>query len=496
MNGNFTPLELAEILRDILITERSGNLQFKRSGVSKVLGFCQGMIATAESSLEGGDFLSLLVSSRRLSPESAHEASGIQDDPQALGRFLIEKKFLDEETLGAAMDQMIGEMVVSLFKWESGSYELEEKEILMQPYSTDVLRSVSHILKGIQSIQSFHSIQEVLFQMESPLKMNEVPYLPVESLAFGPLEGFVISRVDGRTSLKEICSLAPGQQEEKTCRFLYGLLVLGLVGLDPPMNGDRFSHRTLMQGVSEEVQREKEERKVIGEFYQKVCKATPWEILGISHTDTIQTAKTSSEKLRKRFRLENFSRKIQTQLREELEIIDGKVLEGLLAVQSILATQAQRQAATGKKPEGIDLKNIPLRKELSKTDKQADLEQRMQRAEQFYQKGRECFATGDYHTAIEHCANAIRNHPENAAYFALLGSSQKKNPDYRWQKRAEDNFLKAIDLDPWHAEYYVNAGIFYRDHDMKNKAIRHMEKALEIQPNHPVALQELNRLKR
>ena len=52
MNGTFTPKDLAEVLRDVLITEKSGTLHLTRMGAWKSLSYFQGMLVGASSSIE------------------------------------------------------------------------------------------------------------------------------------------------------------------------------------------------------------------------------------------------------------------------------------------------------------------------------------------------------------------------------------------------------------------------------------------------------------
>jgi tetratricopeptide (TPR) repeat protein len=392
------------------------------------------------------------------------------------------------------MQQLTGEVVAALFKWDSGEYEMEEAEIDPAPFSPDVLSSVGHILHGIAGIPEFHRIREILMRIEAGLKWNEAQYLPVESLAFGPLEGFVISRVDGRTSLSEICALSPPNEEDRTCRFLYGLLVLGIVAWDPPVNGNLFRFHQLAGEILEKEKKQKEEIERIHAFFQRVTKGSPFQILGIQENDPLEMAEAASRRLREEFDPDNFSEPVRVQQKEELDLIDAKILESFLSFQQIKTSQARKRSGGGG-GEGTPLTGAGQRRELSKTDTQAQQEQRAHLADQFYQRARESQIMGDFHSAIDFCQNAIRNNPSIASYYALLAACQLKNPDYRWQKRAEENMQTAIELDPWTPGHYVSLAQFYIAHGMKKKARRLLEKALEIQANHPAALEELRRLR-
>ena len=56
---------------------------------------------------------------------------------------------------------------------------------------------------------------------------------------------------------------------------------------------------------------------------------------------------------------------------------------------------------------------------------------------------------------------------------------------------AERSFLQASELDPWNADYLVVLGQFYKRQGLKARARRQFERAIELQPNHAKALEEL-----
>ena len=53
-------------------------------------------------------------------------------------------------------------------------------------------------------------------------------------------------------------------------------------------------------------------------------------------------------------------------------------------------------------------------------------------------------------------------------------------------------FLRATALDPWNADYLVVLGQFYKRQGLKARARRQFERALELQPGHPKAREELD----
>jgi tetratricopeptide (TPR) repeat protein len=86
-----------------------------------------------------------------------------------------------------------------------------------------------------------------------------------------------------------------------------------------------------------------------------------------------------------------------------------------------------------------------------------------------------------YEEAIIFLEEAIRLRREKADYFLLLAMAESKLDAYK--KKAEQDFLRAIELQPWNAEAYLGLGMLYMNEGLKIKARKQLEKALEIDPN-------------
>jgi tetratricopeptide (TPR) repeat protein len=71
----------------------------------------------------------------------------------------------------------------------------------------------------------------------------------------------------------------------------------------------------------------------------------------------------------------------------------------------------------------------------------------------------------------------------------LLAMTQAKLQAYR--KEAEKNFIRATKLEPWNAEAYVGLGVLYKKEGLHIRAKKQFERALQIDPDHKIALREL-----
>jgi len=65
-----------------------------------------------------------------------------------------------------------------------------------------------------------------------------------------------------------------------------------------------------------------------------------------------------------------------------------------------------------------------------------------------------------------------------------------------YKKKAEEDFLRAIEMEPWNAECYLGLGLLYLGEGLKVKAKKQLLKALEIDPDHYQAKQALKELEK
>jgi serine/threonine protein kinase/curved DNA-binding protein CbpA len=107
-------------------------------------------------------------------------------------------------------------------------------------------------------------------------------------------------------------------------------------------------------------------------------------------------------------------------------------------------------------------------------------------AQNWFQKGIEYYNLQQFAPAcraFQAAAIAAPNVPEYRIYLARSLTMMKS-----YSTEAEQEFYKAIELDPRNVDYYIEFGIFYQKINMDRQADEMFEKALEIQPDNPVAL--------
>jgi tetratricopeptide (TPR) repeat protein len=115
------------------------------------------------------------------------------------------------------------------------------------------------------------------------------------------------------------------------------------------------------------------------------------------------------------------------------------------------------------------------------------------KAEEQFKRGIGEYKAGNFWGAADFFRGATRKNPNKATYWAYLSLALSKMPNRN--KEAEETILKAIELEPHNANFYICLGNIYLIAGMHKRAIRQFEAALSWDPTNDKALRELEKLK-
>jgi len=116
----------------------------------------------------------------------------------------------------------------------------------------------------------------------------------------------------------------------------------------------------------------------------------------------------------------------------------------------------------------------------------------LKKADTKFRQAKTLYSQGRFEDAIILLEEVIRLNRLKGAYFLLLALTEMKIPSFR--RKAEEHFLKAIELEPWNPECYIGLGVLYKQEGMNLKATKQFQKALEYDGEHEGALRELESL--
>jgi hypothetical protein len=492
METTFSSRTLAQIFRDLYLGERSGVLHATRGTLEKRIYFDRGMILYAESTLDGEDLGKVLVAEGKLSPGAVAEARRNVAEPKDLAQALVNRGLIGKETLTRTVRGIVERVVESLFQWDSGSARFSEEWLLHEIFESDILLTFEVILRGTGSMVGFDPIRDAMRGLDNRLKIRTPTPVPLERLALSPAHGYILSRVDGQASVADIVALLPAGEEDLASRFLYGLLVMGVLVFDPPVGEGPFDANAILRDHADTLALERAQESMILEAIEGMRHRNPHEVLGLSSNPQRDAIERAYAEMKERFSRDRMMPRVREKLRAELSLIESRVLEAYLAMSQVRSSEMVRPADVPPPArESVGKDELLVRVEMDKTRTQIAVEENTRIAESYFSKAKKYQREGDYYNAIQYGKLAVSYDPEQARYFFLLGECQAKNPDARWQRQAEQSFTKACQLDIWSAEYRVALGRFYRRRGLHLRARRQFEEALRAVPGHDEALSEL-----
>jgi tetratricopeptide (TPR) repeat protein len=496
MQTHFSSQTLVELFRDIYLGERSGVLHLVRGEVEKRIYFDRGMILFAESGEEDEDLGPRLVGEGKISSGALAEARKNVSESKDLAQALINRGLIAKETLSHTVRFIIDRVVRTVFQWEGGTARFSEGWLLQEIFESDIVMTFEIILKGVSDMLGFEPVKEALKAQDSVLEVAKPTPVPLQHLTLSPSHGFILSRVDGSTTLANVLSILPEDEEDATCRFLYGLLVMGVLEFDPPISSGPFSIATILQEHADVMALEKMQDRAISDAYDRLRDKNPFETLGVPADAEQEEIERAYEEAKKAFHRDRFVQRVRDRRRSHLAFIESRLVEAYLSiVQSRQKSPGSRQerAPTGS-GDDVTADSLMVRVEMDKTKTKMALEENTRAADAYYAKARKAMGEGDFHNAIQYGKLAISYNPEDARYFFLVADCQVRNPEARWQRLAEQNFRKATELDPWNPDYWISLGLFYKKRGLKLRAKKQFEEALRIAPAHENALAELEAL--
>ena len=497
MKGHFTSHYLAEVLRDIFLEEMSGVLRLESSsGPRIVLRFDRGMLVDGDSPSGAPTLAASLRDDGLVSAEILLELVPDCANASDLASTLLDRAVVTQESIAQGIKGLIRRLLAEAFAWQGGIYTFEQGKPDPGPFVPDVLFTFEAILVGITSMGNFDPLKEVLLSLPGRLRMSERMFLPVHRLALKPHHGFVLSRIDGSMTFSELAQVVPDDSVEEALKFAYGLAVFGVIVFTPPLFQGPFRLREIIPAHHEARARAQKEEALIRETLSQIGKQSPAEILGVQDGADAGAIRAAFDECRARFRRERFCEKVRDDLKKDLDLIEAKITEAYFNLELGMLETQQRLARDGSDVTTLSGEEFTKRREFFKTEAQTTQEQNVRLSENYHQKAKEYFREGAYYDCIQFCKMAIRFNSEAAASYQLMADALLKNPDRRWQRQAEEAYLKAVELDPFNAEFFVSLGLFYKEWGMDARARKMLEKALEILPSHQVAARELKHLGR
>jgi serine/threonine-protein kinase len=220
------PTRLFHMLRDAYVGGKSGLLHFTSGRGQRGLRIVKGHITHAASDIAGERMGEVLVRYGVISQDDMERA--LQVDGR-LGAVLSGTGLLDREKLEEALGLHVREILFAMLEGEDGSCAFEElAEEASEGEVVSTLSTGQVILEATRRVQDPEMVRRVLGDQARLLALSSDPLLRFQRITLTPTDGYVLSRVDGTLSARDVITLSPVPPED-TERSLFGLLCTGII---------------------------------------------------------------------------------------------------------------------------------------------------------------------------------------------------------------------------------------------------------------------------
>jgi hypothetical protein len=225
IRGEIGDTSVPELLRSLLGSGETGILTLRSGEVTKSIFIRAGRVLYAASTNPDERLGESLLLRGRITVRQYLEASKMIRPGRRLGAILVELGALQGEELIPAVEHQVKDILMDVFTWTHGTYELVIKDLDPENVVTLNISTENLILEGIRRVRSWSQLMRGLGDISVVFaRAGGADY----KLELSPEEQEVLAQVSGRSTIEQICEVSYLGHFE-TCRILWGLLVLGVL---------------------------------------------------------------------------------------------------------------------------------------------------------------------------------------------------------------------------------------------------------------------------
>lgn len=495
MQGNLEKQQLPKIIRSINHDAVSGILQLSRNNINKQIYFGQGSMVFASSDYRADRLGEFLVRNGKLTRTHLDIASDkVFSTGNRLGETMVSMGLMSQQEMIARVDEQVRSIIYSLFVWDRGEYRFESKE---KPIAHELEMSFptfSTILEGVRRVQDPVVIQRALGSLDRVVNHRKNPAMLPDAVILNPEESYVLSRVDGQSSVAEIVSISP-IEEIKTLRCLYGLLSVGVLELGNksrelapspklsfnsplPHQSPSRSEKKVAPTAADGSPEEQWIRQDIANKCSALASGTYYDWLEVRRTATTDDVKKAYRTMIKTYHPDRLYSQSLENLHGSLEEIITKTTNAYEVLVDSVARKRYDNSLRTEAPRGEDLSPREQPAPAVKEDSAEDVSRKT--AKRHYKEAKKHYANGDYHMTAELMDVCLRLDPDNTSFHKLQAQALAKNPN--WNKDAQEHFQKVLSEDPSDAEALVGLAEIYEAAGLVRKSERLYFRALGLDP--------------
>jgi curved DNA-binding protein CbpA len=492
MNGQLSEHPFGELIREISSKKLSGRLRLQHERIVIVTYFEDGAFQYAAANLRTLRLGEYLLNNNLVTEEQLQRIGERKSDLQ-LAAAVTNENLTDANTVKSLqLKQQVDTLRLALL-WTEGTWDFDHRSHLNERVDLklnvqDLFLEAGRRLPLQFAASRFRNEQEIFSLNENVTNASRLE----------PREGFMLSRLDRPTPLKELLALS-GLREEDALRIIYSLALAGYLTREHWKSAFRDGvpsrQPTQTEMVADEVPRPVAESQEINieDFLARAETATThYEVLAVSDDASATDIKTAYYDIARRYHPDRFRRNHDPSLHTRVEALFARITQAY----ETLADTGRRAAYDSKLAARKNISHPPPSKAEvpvpTITPVQLVSTPLPDQVEVQFQEGMAALQQGQMNQAAALFASVAKVAPNDARFRAFHGRALAANEKTR--RSAESELRTALKLDPDNPDYRTMLAELYRDLGFAKRARAEAERALATAPNHQGARKLLQTL--
>ena len=485
--GRLEAAALPRIVRNLWRAEATGVLHLSNKDASKRIIFNHGDIVFAGTNQENERLGERLIRAGKIKRSVLDLSFRIMErSNERFGKTVVDLSWVSPMEMQRAVAAQIKDIIYSVFTWNEGDYRFE---VSHEPVSDDLaleLHTAEVIYEGACRISDVAAIRSGVGSWKNTLALADGKRLGIPVTRD---DGYILSRVDGITSIGDIVATSP-LGEEETLRRVYALLLAGMVEIGdsekPPLEDFIVidEEPTVTEG-------ERRFRDAVLARHAALEYGNYYDRLGVDLDASGKKVRAAYEEVmaslepQANYRIDDIETKltnVRKKVREAYEVL------------SVADTRWQydRSFANASPESTLAAHTVVRHSPDSRTGSAQTLvpgsSPKKEQAELLFLDARRLYNDGDYFDAIASLNEVLNLDPGSGRYNRLLAQWLAQNPGC-WEA-SQEHFERAIELNAQDVEAYLGLAALHEEAS-PDKASPLYEHILTLDPDNRVALEKL-----
>jgi curved DNA-binding protein CbpA len=489
LTGTFRAGELSRLLQELFLTFAEGRLETVVRDIERSVWFEGGQARAVTSSEESEKLGSWLVAAGLLEPSAMAVSLLRQPEGVLFGTMLVLEGLIEADRLEQELEALAVRIVAPLL-FAEGEYRFDRSGRLPADAATIEMTTASLVMAAVRALPD-EALEGRTAGDGMYVWTSQDALLRFQSANLQPAEAYVVSRVDGTTTVAQLRRMV-GLPARQFDRSLLGLVSAGLVELrgeraprpcepvEVQLPHPMASPETDLQRFSPEEQHEYE---TIVRLVDECRHQDYYKRLGVARRATPEEVRHRYLNLARQFHPDRAAEPHLRSLRRDLVEVTSSLREAFetLANPDARARYDSGLAAEGARGPGVarlDARRDQARHELAAAN---------------VKRAGELTRCGDPGMAVQLLDQAARFDPKPETLVALA-RLEFRNP--MWVQRALDHLRRAVTLDPGHIDAWLELARFWRSRKQTGRERHCLERVLERDPTNEEARAGLKLLSR